>query len=83
MDKIPLAITTLLASVGAKYIHLEYEKDIESILHSDMGRLVIIFSIVYTSTKDWQLSIIISIIFFIMLTLLPKYNDYYALPKKK
>lgn len=76
-EKVILVITTILASVGSKYIHLEYQKEIEDILRCKLGRLAILFSILYVSTKDLQLSIIGGICAYMVLSMLPNYDEYY------
>ena len=63
-------LAALLAAVGSKYIHLEFDKDIEDILRCAILRKLIVLSIAYTATKDIYTSIVLTAIFYIFINLI-------------
>jgi hypothetical protein len=65
--KIAKGAAVLLGTVGSKYIHLEYNKEIDDILRCEIMRYLIVFSIVYASIEDVLYSLMITIAFFIIM----------------
>jgi hypothetical protein len=65
-SKIILGLAALLATVGSKYIRFELDDYCKDLLQKPFIRKLIVFSIVFWGTRDITISILITLIFFIL-----------------
>ena len=73
----------LLLNVGSKYIELGLSKTQEQALRNSLGRELLIFSVVFTATRDIVLSILLTAAFMILSNHLFNENSKYCLIRSK
>tara|TARA_Y100001958_G_C21231463_1_gene557235 strand:- start:993 stop:1475 length:483 start_codon:yes stop_codon:yes gene_type:complete len=82
-NKLLAGIFVLLLNVGSKYVELGLSKTQEQALRNALGRELLIFSIVFTSTRDIILSILLTAAFMILSNhLFNEKSKYCLMPKK-
>lgn len=66
-SKILLALAAIMVSIGSKHLKLDLDDDLEELLSTPWARRLIVFSLVFLSTKDVYLSGIVTLIFAIII----------------
>lgn len=75
-------ITMILLNLGSKYISMDLSQTHETILGSTLFRRIIMFVVVFTATRDILISLIITIAFIILVTILSNDTSNYCLIPK-
>ena len=61
-----LGLLIILMNVGSRYVSQDMPKTVEIMLRHPLARILIIFSIVYVSTRDIEISLFITLVFIIL-----------------
>jgi hypothetical protein len=82
-SKILAAISMLLLNIGSKYIELKISDTQAEYIRNEIGREILIFSMVFIGTKDIILSIIVTAAFIILAnTVFHEESNYCMMPEK-
>lgn len=57
------AVATLMTIVGSKYILLEFDDECENLLRSTFMRRMIVFFILFNSSKDIVISLVLTLVY--------------------
>ena len=71
-----LAIASLIGSMGNRYIQLEIGEKCDGLLCGPIGRKLVIFSIVFMTTRDIRKTIYIGVLFLIVMKLYDIYKQH-------
>lgn len=82
-SRIISAIAMLLLNFGSRYITMELSQTQEKFLSSPWFRRIIIFVIIFTTTRDMTLSIFVTFLFIIINGLSHDESKYCLVPKTK
>lgn len=61
-------IVMILLNIGSKYISVDIGRTFDSILGNPIMRKIFVFTIVFTATRDIVISIILTVLFFILVS---------------
>jgi hypothetical protein len=74
----------LLTNIGGKYLMLEFPNNIEKIfLNNFLLRYLVLFSILFVATRDIKISILLSLLFFIVIKYLVNEKSTFCLISEK
>jgi hypothetical protein len=65
-SKVFAGIIMLLMNIGSRYIQVKFSKSQEAFMRNNVVREVLIFAVCWMATRDLFLSIILTVVFFIL-----------------
>ena len=69
-----IAILTCLAHLGSKWVHEDFDEDLEIFLSNKWMRKLYVFAIIFLATQNFNLSLFLVIAYWLMVYFLSK-ND--------
>ena len=62
-NKFVIAIATILSVLGSKFLLTELNDTCKKLLSNFFVKKLILFSILYTNTKDWKVSLMVTLLY--------------------
>ncbi len=72
-----MGLLTIFSTLSFRYVQMEITDIQDKYMSKPLIRFVLIFSIVYISIRDFQMSIIVMAVFFIIFHILPQFERSY------
>lgn len=69
-EKIFLAIMILTMNIGSRHIVKEIPNNVNKIFENKMARLFVIFSIIFVTTRDFKVSLLMMLLFVLLFSYL-------------
>ena len=79
MENFFFGVAVLLANVGSKHIHKEYDHLIEEILHHDIMKKLVLLGVVHVAARDIRISVTVVLVYIVLL----EYLKYTCIRDKK
>lgn len=74
-DKIFLAIMIITMNIGSRHIVKEIPNNVNKIFENKMARLFVIFSMIFVTTRDFKVSLLMMLIFVLFFSYLLNENS--------
>jgi len=82
-SKILVGFALILINVGSKYISYDLPKTLDNIFKHSLLRKIVVFSIVFISTRDIKISLLITLLYILLFSiLLHEDSDLCILPEQ-
>ena len=75
-QKLISGILTLISSIGASQIAHDLSDNCKNLIDTNLFRKIVIFSIIYNSTKDFQISFLVLAIYLVVVNVIFVDSDY-------
>lgn len=74
MSNLSIAVITLFAHIGAKWVYEDLDADLEIFLSNKWMRKLYIFAIIFLASQNFNLSLTLTIVYWLVMYFLSK-ND--------
>lgn len=65
-SKLLLGLLIILMNIGSRYVVQDMPKIVDRVLMSPISKMLVVFSIVYVSTRDVEISLFLTLVFILL-----------------